>query len=56
MIRNLGRIVLAALYEIFDEAAYARFLERNGVLSSPEAYAEFWREREAGHARRHKCC
>lgn len=56
MIRNIGRLVLAALYEIFDEAAYARFLERSGVLSSPAAYAEFCREREAVHARRHKCC
>jgi hypothetical protein len=56
MIRNLGRVVLRTLQEIFDEAAYARFLERNDLVSSPTAYAAFWREREAGRARGLKCC
>lgn len=48
--------VLAALREIFDEAAYARFLKRMGMASSSQAYAAFWREREKGCARRPRCC
>ena len=51
-----ARIVLAALREIFDEAAYARFLRRAQMESSPSAYAAFWRERESSHARRPRCC
>jgi len=51
-----GRILLATLREIFDEAAYARFLQRHQVASSPAAYAEFWHERESSRERRHKCC
>jgi hypothetical protein len=53
---NAGRVFLAMLREIFDEAAYARFLQRTQMQSSREAYAAFWRERESGHARRPKCC
>jgi hypothetical protein len=51
-----GRIFLAMLREIFDEAAYARFLRHTGMQSSREAYAAFCRERESNHARRPKCC
>ncbi len=51
-----ARIVLATLREIFDEAAYARFLSRAQIESSPAAYAEFWREREATQSRRPRCC
>lgn len=50
------RIVLAALREIFDESAYTRFLRRTAMQSSPQAYAAFWREREATQQRRPKCC
>jgi len=53
---NAGRILLAALREIFDEASYSRFLCRERMESSPQAYSAFWREREAGHARRPQCC
>jgi hypothetical protein len=42
---NSGRLLLAALREIFDEAAYARFLERTAQPSSRAAYAGFLRER-----------
>jgi hypothetical protein len=49
-------ITLAVLREIFDEAAYSRFLDRSGVTSSHEAYAAFCRERERGSARRPRCC
>jgi hypothetical protein len=50
------RIVLATLREIFDEAAYERFLRRNQRMSSTEAYAAFRQEFEAAKARRPKCC
>lgn len=49
-------ILRAALREIFDEAAYERFLGRMDVPSSPDAYAEFWREREVTKLRQHRCC
>jgi hypothetical protein len=53
---NPLRILLAALREIFDESAYARFLRRTQMQSSPSAYAAFCREREASQQRRPKCC
>lgn len=56
---TIGALVstlLATLREIFDEAAYTRFLARTQMKSSSTAYAAFWREREAVHARRPKCC
>jgi len=58
----LGRIgalfgtLLAALREIFDEAAYTRFLARTQMNSSPAAYAAFRHEFEEAKARRPKCC
>ena len=53
---NAARIFLAVLREVFDEASYARFLQRAQIASSPEAYAEFWRERAQSHGRRQRCC
>lgn len=50
------RILLDTLREIFDESAYARFLQRTQMQSSPAAYASFCREREASQQRRPKCC
>jgi hypothetical protein len=55
-IRTFFRILRAALYEIFDESAYSRFLTRRGMDSSVTAYAEFLRETEQGQARRPRCC
>ena len=49
-------LVRAILLEIFDEAGYLRFLERRGVVSSREAYAEFLREGQATRERRARCC
>jgi hypothetical protein len=51
-----ARILLATLREIFDEAAYSRFLQRTQMESSAAAYAAFWHERETGQAPRPKCC
>lgn len=50
------RIFLAVMLEVFDEASYARFLQRKQTASSREAYAEFWRERAQAHARHQRCC
>jgi hypothetical protein len=52
----VARTVVAALREIFEEAAYARFLKRASVVSSTEAYAAFRREFEEAKVRRPKCC
>lgn len=49
------RILINTLQEIFDEAAYTRFLQRTKTASSPAAYATFWRERES-HAPKPRCC
>jgi hypothetical protein len=51
-----SRILLATLREIFDEAAYTRFLLRTQMPPSREAYAAFWRERESLPAKPTKCC
>ena len=50
------RILIATLREIFDEAAYARFLSRAGIASSSAAYAAFRREFDEVKVRRPKCC
>ena len=44
------------LREIFDESAYARFLQREGVAASKTAYRSFIREQGELKARRPKCC
>ena len=52
----MAEIVKSTLREIFDESAYARFLARNQVESSREAYADFLQESERMRARRARCC
>jgi hypothetical protein len=49
-------VLRAMLREIFEESAYARFLERQGLASSREAYAGFLRESEVSRGRRARCC
>jgi hypothetical protein len=49
-------LLRATLREIFDESAYTRFLERRGLASSREAYAEFLREGQAARERHPRCC
>ena len=49
-------VLIATLREIFDEAAYQRFLSRGKVASSPATYADFLREGERAKARRPRCC
>ncbi len=53
---TVGRILLATLREVFDEAAYERFLRRAKMESSAKAYAAFRAEFEEAKTRRPKCC
>lgn len=55
-LRGATRLLLSTLREIFDEAAYSRFLARHGMRSCPRAYAAFMREQELSKARRPRCC
>ena len=55
-VRSFFQILLAVLREIFDENAYDRYLLRTQSVVSVESYREFQREREAGMARRPRCC
>jgi hypothetical protein len=55
-IASCWHIVVATLREIFDEAAYSRFLDRAGTASSSAAYAAFRREFDEVKVRRPKCC
>ncbi len=50
------RTLRAVLREIFDEAAYDRFLCRKQIASSPASYAAFRQEFEEAKTRRPKCC
>ena len=51
-----ARVALETLREIFDEAAYARFLSQRQLVSSRATYASFRREYEVTKARRPRCC
>lgn len=55
-VKQILTTFLAMLREIFDESAYTRYLEKNQLRSSPEAYAGFLREYELVKARRPRCC
>lgn len=55
-LRQIARLFWATLREIFDEAAYARFLERNGAQRSRRSYAAFWCENRQRTERRPRCC
>jgi len=55
-LKSFFRVFAAALREIFDESAYARFLSRRQWVSSRAAYAAFRLEHETAKARRPRCC
>jgi hypothetical protein len=55
-VRGVASMVRSVLQEIFDESAYARFLLRRQLQTSPESYAEFLRENERMRQRRPRCC
>lgn len=52
---RVARLLVSTLREIFDEAAYARFLGREGKATR-ETYAAFVQQREAKVVRRPRCC
>jgi hypothetical protein len=54
--KRFATVLLAVLREIFDEAAYDRFLQRNQLPSSAASYAAFLSEHQAQKARRPRCC
>jgi hypothetical protein len=56
MMQEFLATALAVLREIFDEAAYARYLKRCGIVSSRGSYAAFRRESEEMRMRLPKCC
>ena len=55
-LRKAVSLLWQALREIFDEGAYARFLQREGLHNSAAAYGIFRRENEALNLRRPRCC
>jgi len=55
-LRHACALLLAALREIFDESAYARYLARERLAPSRAAYHGFLRECEAQRQRRQRCC
>ncbi len=50
------KISLAVLREIFDEAAYARFLVCHELAPGAETYADFCRDHQQGKVRLPRCC
>lgn len=49
-------ICVAILREIFDENAYHRFLARQNLTSSRDAFARFQSEQACSQRRPHRCC
>jgi hypothetical protein len=49
-------ICVTILREVFDENAYHRFLTRQNLISSREAFANFQSEQASTQRRRHRCC
>ncbi len=52
----IARTLHATLREIFDEAAYERFLKVHGLANSRGSYALYLRESHAARERRPRCC
>jgi hypothetical protein len=55
-IGNAFALLLATLREIFDENAYARFLQHYRLEPSRASYAAFLRENASRRERRPRCC
>jgi hypothetical protein len=53
---DLIRTARAVLREVFDEAAYERFLARTCSMRSKESYRSFLYERQTAMARKPRCC
>jgi|1185.fasta_scaffold504917_1 hypothetical protein len=50
------RLLWATLREIFDEAAYERYLRRTGNVQSRESFADFVETTKTARERRPRCC
>jgi hypothetical protein len=55
-LRGAVRLVNHTAREIFDEAAYARYLDQEGMAASRESYAAFAHERHTQGRPRPRCC
>ncbi len=55
-INRVRCLAAAVLREVFDEAAYHRFLVRNHQTASAQSYAAFRRDHEALTVSRPRCC
>jgi hypothetical protein len=55
-LRRAARLLLSAVREIFDEAAYERFLTRTKVASSVKAYEAFRKDYDVLKATGPRCC
>jgi hypothetical protein len=55
-LKVVAGVLRLAVREIFDESAYARFLERQHLASSRHSYAAFLRESQCQRERRPRCC
>lgn len=53
---NFFRLLLGALREIFEEAAYERFCIRQGLPPGRNSYAMFLRELNTRNLSRARCC
>ena len=51
-----ANLLLSIAREIFDEAAYERFLTRNRAASSVETYKAFREDFEGLNTKRPRCC
>ncbi len=54
-LQHTGAVFIAILREIFDEAAYRRFLQRTGQAASRSSYRDFLRQ-APGAKPRPRCC
>jgi hypothetical protein len=55
-LRRAAAVLLSAAREIFDEAAYDRFLTRTRTTSSVKSYESFCKDYEAVRTTRPRCC
>jgi len=53
---RLLSVLRLTLWEIFDEAAYSRYLQRVGARVSRESYAAFLAEKHRTRAPQARCC
>jgi hypothetical protein len=55
-VTNYWNAICFVLREIFDEAAYDRFLQKTNRLRSVESYRDFVHERDTSMPKRNRCC